>query len=114
MSTNNIGIQIIGDNYDPAMLINPNGGKPRVTKLVDCSLSYYQRVRAVVGPMGLVVIRWVTENQPLDNPVQNARDWFELRRAFFCTPAKIHDNPQVEYWFGVIRDVMSKWAVYTA
>ncbi|MHB9031928.1 MAG: N-acetylmuramoyl-L-alanine amidase [Anaerolineae bacterium] len=79
---NKVCIQIIGDRFDPARLVGPHSEKPRLVKLVDCSLVFYWKVRAVVGPKTTILIRWVRQEQPLDNPVQNARDWFELHRAF--------------------------------
>lgn len=80
MGMNKVGIQVIGDRYDPARLKGPNG-VPVVVKLVDCSAAYYWQVRGVVGPKCYILVRWVRKEQPLDNPMQNARDWFEIHRA---------------------------------
>ncbi|MGI5872796.1 MAG: M23 family metallopeptidase [Bacillota bacterium] len=56
-------------------------GQPRLVKLVDASAAYVQQVRAQVGPRCVIIIRWYEQQQPLDDPITRARQWFERRRA---------------------------------
>ena len=51
-------------------------GRPPVCKLVDASVETIIETRQRVGPQCLLVVRWETQQQPLDDPVQRARDWF--------------------------------------
>lgn len=53
-----------------------NLGKPRLVKLVDCSVEYVAQVRGQIGPQALIIWRRIVP-QPLDNPTQRAREWFE-------------------------------------
>lgn len=76
---NNIGLHIIGTTSLP--LAN-DSSRPSIVKLVDPSVAYVRAVRAQVGPDCLIVIRWYQVNQPMDNPKQNAADWFNIHLAF--------------------------------
>jgi hypothetical protein len=44
--------------------------------LVNASPAYVHQVRDELGPNKTIVVRWETASQPLDNPEQNALDWF--------------------------------------
>lgn len=55
-------------------------GKPRIVKLVDASPEYIRQVRREVGDACLLIVRWVEQAQPLDDPVRRAREWYERRR----------------------------------
>ena len=50
---NKIGAHILGDSFDVARL-----GKPKLVKLVDCSIDFKNRVRAQVGKDCLIIIRF--------------------------------------------------------
>jgi len=54
-------------------------GKPRLIKLVDVSPEYVRDVRQKVGPLCLIIVRFVTQNQNLDQPITAARMWFATR-----------------------------------
>ncbi|MHB9032339.1 MAG: N-acetylmuramoyl-L-alanine amidase [Anaerolineae bacterium] len=84
---NKVCLQVIGDRFDPARLVGPHGEKPRLVKLVDCSLAFYWKVRGVVGPTVLIIIRWTQTDQPLDNPVQRAQDWYNAHRSYILALA---------------------------
>ena len=56
-------------------------GQPRLVKLVDASVAYVQQVRAQVGPRCVIIIRWYEQQQPLDDPITRARQWFDGRVA---------------------------------
>ena len=73
-----IGLHIEGGTSVP--LVSPTGVSPTVVKLVNVSPEYVAQVRKQVGPNTLIVIRWTEAEQPLDNPVENARRWFDRRR----------------------------------
>jgi len=72
MSLAKVGLHILS-GYTGAL------GKPRIVKLVDPSAEYIRDVRKLVGDACTLVVRWTEDAQPLDNPVQNARDWFARR-----------------------------------
>lgn len=67
------GLHIIG-GYSGSL------GKPRITKLVDCSGEYIRQVRAQVGDACTIVVRWTEREQPLDDPVRRAQEWYSKRR----------------------------------
>lgn len=69
MSINKIGLHIINGT-------NLALGRPRVVKLVNVTAEYVRQVRAEVGPECLIVVRWVEDQQPLDDPVMAAHIWF--------------------------------------
>lgn len=73
---NLIGPHIIGGTK--ASLAGPQGQQPTVVKLVDCDAeaAYCAQVRQAVGPHTLLIWRRVT-SQPLDNPVQRAREYVD-------------------------------------
>jgi hypothetical protein len=68
----------VGVNYDGPV------GAPLLVVGLDLSAEDWERIvneyRADDDP-GLFVVRWYEGEQPLDNPVQNARDWFDKREA---------------------------------
>jgi hypothetical protein len=66
---NKIGLHIISGTSVPL-------GKPRLVKLVDVSPEYVRDVRKLVGPSCLIIVRWVTTNQNLDQPLTKARLWY--------------------------------------
>lgn len=50
-------------------------GKPPVVKLVNVSSQYVRQVRQAVGPDTLIIARWVSDYQPLDDPERLALAW---------------------------------------
>lgn len=74
MGTNKIGLHILNGTRTPL-------GTPRVVKLVNVSPLYVREVRNTVGPKCLIIVRWETTHQPLDNPAQNAQEWFDNHLA---------------------------------
>ena len=79
MTANKLGVQILGNNYNPNNLAGTY--KPAVVKLVDCSIEYYNQVRAVIGPTCLIVIRWYEDDQSLNYPQAKADAWFAKHKA---------------------------------
>lgn len=65
MISRKLSLHIIGGTALPL-------GRPRILKLVDCSIEYFRQVRALVGPDCLIIVRWV-ENNLLDS---TASVWF--------------------------------------
>lgn len=74
MSTDKLGLHII-EGYSGQL------GQPRLVKLVDASAAYVQQVRAQVGSRCVIIIRWYEQQQPLDDPITRARQWFDGRVA---------------------------------
>jgi len=74
MSTDKLGLHII-EGYSGQL------GQPRLVKLVDASVGYVRQVRAQVGPRCVIIIRWYEQQQPLDDPITRARQWFDGRVA---------------------------------
>jgi hypothetical protein len=90
-----------------------NLGKPRVVKLVNASVAYKQQVRDHVGPACLIVIRWWLNDQPLNNPVQNARDWYAAHRAEMLAIAAGDPNVIFEAAYNEIpREQRAAYAVF--
>ena len=90
-----------------------NLGKPRVVKLVDVSVTYKRQVRQQVGPACLIVIRWWLRDQPLNNPVQNARDWYAAHRAEMLAMAAGDPNVIFETGYNEIpREQRAAFAVF--
>jgi len=50
-------------------------GKPPVAKLVNVSPEYVRQVRDAIGPNTLIIVRWVSDYQPLDDPERLALAW---------------------------------------
>jgi hypothetical protein len=84
---NNPGAHIVGDSFDPARLIGPYGATPRVVKLLDPSYDFKARVRAVVGPDCLIVIRFYEADQALGAPDTDARWWYSKHVSQMLTLA---------------------------
>jgi len=74
-----LGLHIVEGFSGP--LCKSDGTPPRLVKLVDASVGYVRQVRAQVGPRCVIIIRWYEQQQPLDDPITRARQWFERRRA---------------------------------
>lgn len=106
MSLQKIGLHILSG-------YGGNLGKPRICKIVDASVSYKQQVRAQVGPACLIVIRWTLRDQPLNNPVQNARDWYAAHRAEMLAMAVGDPNVIFEAGYNEIpREQRAAYAVF--
>ncbi len=70
-----IGLHIVGG-------FRGDLGRPHLVKLVDVSKEYVREVRQATGPACIIIVRWIDGGQqPLDNPVQNARNWFARHEA---------------------------------
>ena len=55
-------------------------GHPALVKLVNVSPEYVREVRAEVGGGCLIIVRWTQAEQPLDNPLQRARQFVEWNK----------------------------------
>lgn len=68
----------VGVNYDGPV------GAPLLVVGLDLSAEDWERIAdeySAEDDPGLFIVRWYEGQQPLDNPVQNARDWFDKREA---------------------------------
>lgn len=85
MSLQKIGLHILSG-------YTGNLGKPRIVKLVNPSAEYIRDVRGLVGDACTIVVRWTEDSQPLDNPVQNAHDWFDRRRPLMVDVKALYEG----------------------
>jgi hypothetical protein len=85
VSLQKAGLHIIG-GYSGSL------GRPRIVKLVDCSPEYLLQVRALVGPKCLIVVRWTLEDQPLDDPVRRAQEWYSAHRPLMVDPDALYEG----------------------
>lgn len=56
-------------------------GHPAVCKLVNASVATVLETRQRVGPKTLLIVRWVEQDQSLDNSKAKAAEWFNRHRA---------------------------------
>lgn len=67
-------------------------GKPRIVKLVDASAAYIRQVRAQVGDGCLMVVRWYEREQPLDDPIRRAQEWFARWRPQMVDVEAVYES----------------------
>lgn len=70
---NKIGLHII-DGWKGAV------GHPWIVKMVNVSAQYVYQMRQQVGG-ALIIVRWTQTAQPLDDPIQRARQFVEWHKA---------------------------------
>ena len=90
MTLQKIGLHILNGYAGPL-------GRPRICKLVDPTPQYIRDVRALVGDGCTLVVRWTLrgtalERQPLDAPIDRARQWMALYSHQMADPAALYEG----------------------